>query len=221
MLNLFNIHIILIIFSIILFLYFFIVALRHLCKLIKMKKANIKKYKNLTPRKLNKIIYSTKYVSQNTIEKNLSTAYEEFRFQNSLLNSKLSFFFTIQSIFGGLFAFIYANLDIYNNSLASISFLFAVSSFLLFNNIENINNKIANIRCYILNMEQLNNQPLMNFFENGFYKQNFDSDRNILVFFTFFIIMAWVCLGIFFLFGINDKTTTNCCCEYFYYTICQ
>lgn len=206
MLNLFFyiLMVLLITFICILFLSFFIIEMCHLFELKKIQKTNIKKYKNITPQELSKNIYSSDYISQEILEKNLKTAYEEYRYQNSLLQTKSSFFFTVQSVFGGLFAFLYKYFNLYNNLLSFIPILFGIATILLFSNMENVNNKIANIRCYILKMEQINNQPLMNFFENGFYKQAFDTDRNIFVVFVSFIGVTWIALGILLLFN-NDE----------------
>lgn len=202
MLNLFFyiLMVLLITFICILFLSFFIIEMCHLFELKKIQKTNVKKYKNITPQELSKNIYSSDYISQEILEKNLKTAYEEYRYQNSLLQTKSSFFFTVQSVFGGLFAFLYKYFNLYNNLLSFIPILFGIATILLFSNMENVNNKIANIRCYILKMEQINNQPLMNFFENGFYKQAFDTDGNIFIFFAPYICIAWVLLGVFLLF---------------------
>ena len=166
MLNLFFyiLMVLLITFICILFLSFFIIEMCHLFELKKIQKTNVKKYKNITPQELSKNIYSSDYISQEILEKNLKTAYEEYRYQNSLLQTKSSFFFTVQSVFGGLFAFLYKYFNLYNNLLSFIPILFGIATILLFSNMENVNNKIANIRCYILKMEQINNQPLMNFF---------------------------------------------------------
>lgn len=189
---------------VVLVLYCLVNMVCHITKLRKMQKLNKQIFNDITPRELSKKIYSTAYISQKTLENNLKTAYEEYRYQNSLSQTKSSFFFTVQSVFGGLFAFLYKYFNLYNNLLSFIPILFGIATILLFSNIENVNNKIANIRCYILKMEQINNQPLMNFFENGFYKQAFDTDRNIFVVFVSFIGVTWIALGILLLFN-NDK----------------
>lgn len=185
---------------VVLFVYFLVGMVCHITELRKMQKLNKQIYNDITPRELSKKIYSTAYISKTTLENNLKTAYEEYRYQTSLLQSKLTFFFTLQSICGGLFAFLYKVFNIYNNIFSFSAILFGLVTYFLFSNMENVNNKIANIRCYILKMEQINNQPLMNFFENGFYKQAFDTDRNIFIFFAPYICIAWVLLGVFLLF---------------------
>lgn len=189
---------------VVLFVYFLVGMVCHITELRKMQKLNKQIYNDITPRELSKKIYSTAYISKTTLENNLKTAYEEYRYQTSLLQSKLTFFFTIQSICGGLFVFLYKDFNIYNNIFSFSAILFGLVTYFLFSNMENVNNKIANIRCYILKMEQINNQPLMNFFENGFYKQAFDTDRNIFVVFVSFIGVTWIALGILLLFN-NDE----------------
>ncbi len=37
----------------------------------------------------------------------------------------------------------------------------------------------------------------MDFFENRFYKQNYDDDRNLFAIFTLFIAPVWIFIGIF------------------------
>lgn len=90
MLNLFFyiLMVLLITFICILFLSFFIIEMCHLFELKKIQKTNVKKYKNITPQELSKNIYSSDYISQEILEKNLKTAYEEYRYQNSLLQTK-------------------------------------------------------------------------------------------------------------------------------------
>ncbi len=66
---------------------------------------------------------------------------------------------------------------------------------------ENVYNKIANIRIYIYirQKESYKKQHLMDFFENGFYKQNYDDDRNLFAIFTAFIAPVWIFIGVFIL----------------------
>ena len=64
---------------------------------------------------------------------------------------------------------------------------------------ENVYNKIANIRIYIRQVESYKKQNVMDFFENGFYKQNYDDDRNLFAIFTAFIALVWIFIGIFML----------------------
>lgn len=182
------------------FLYYLIREICHFFELKKIQRLNNNKYINTTPQQLYEQIYLTEYVNQITLGENIQTAYQEYNHQQSLLQSKISFFYTMQTIFGTFFTFIFKTFVIHNNVLAFIPICFGVATFILFSNIENSNNKIANIRFYILRMEQLINQPLMNFFDNGFYKQNFDSDRNVLILFIPFIIISWILLGVCLLF---------------------
>lgn len=185
---------------IIIFLYFFVRAICYFFEIKKFQRINNIKFTNTTYNQLYKHIYHIEYINSMVIKENLQIAYQEYQHQNSLLQSKISFFFTLQAIFGGLFTFMYKEVCIYNNIFSFMPILFGFATLLLFSNLENTNNKIANIQFYIIRMEQLLNQPLMNFFENGFYKQNYDSDKNILVLFIPFIIIAWILLGVYLLF---------------------
>ena len=128
-------------------------------------------------------IYKKKVVENIVLDKHLEAAYEEYRHQNSILLKKAAFYFSLQVIFGGLFAFILTSFYNYINILFFIPLLFGITTFLLFSNMENVYNKIANIRIYIRQVESYKKQHLMDFFENGFYKQNYDDDRNLFAIF--------------------------------------
>lgn len=144
-------------------------------------------------------IYKKKVVENIVLDKHLEAAYEEYRHQNSILLKKAAFYFSLQVIFGGLFAFILTSFYNYINILFFIPLLFGITTFLLFSNMENVYNKIANIRIYIRQVESHKNQHLMDFFENGFYKQNYDDDRNLFAIFTAFIAPVWIFIGVFIL----------------------
>lgn len=144
-------------------------------------------------------IYKKKVVENIVLDKHLEAAYEEYRHQNSILLKKAAFYFSLQVIFGGLFAFILTSFYNYINILFFIPLLFGITTFLLFSNMENVYNKIANIRIYIRQVESYKNQHLMDFFENGFYKQNYDDDRNLFTIFTAFIAPVWIFIGVFIL----------------------
>lgn len=144
-------------------------------------------------------IYKKKVVENIVLDKHLEAAYEEYRHQNSILLKKAAFYFSLQVIFGGLFAFAFKYFYDYLNILFFIPLLFGITTFLLFSNMENVYNKIANIRIYIRQVESYKNQHLMDFFENGFYKQNYDDDRNLFAIFTAFIALVWIFIGIFML----------------------
>ena len=144
-------------------------------------------------------IYKKKVVENIVLDKHLEAAYEEYRHQNSILLKKAAFYFSLQVIFGGLFAFILTSFYNYINILFFIPLLFGITTFLLFSNMENVYNKIANIRLYIRQVESYKKQHLMDFFENGFYKQNYDDDRNLFAIFTAFIAPVWIFIGVFIL----------------------
>lgn len=144
-------------------------------------------------------IYKKKVVENIVLDKHLEAAYEEYRHQNSILLKKAAFYFSLQVIFGGLFAFILTSFYNYINILFFIPLLFGITTFLLFSNMENVYNKIANIRIYIRQVESYKKQHLMDFFENGFYKQNYDDDRNLFAIFTAFIAPVWIFIGVFIL----------------------
>lgn len=144
-------------------------------------------------------IYHKKAVENIVLDKHLEAAYEEYRHQNSILLKKAAFYFSLQVIFGGLFAFILTSFYNYINILFFIPLLFGITTFLLFSNMENVYNKIANIRLYIRQVESYKKQHLMDFFENGFYKQNYDDDRNLFAIFTAFIAPVWIFIGVFIL----------------------
>lgn len=178
----------------------FIIVIYYNYKLISLQKMNNNIYIDTSPKQLYGKIYTITYLNPMDLKEHLKIAYQEYQHQTSLLQSKISFFFTLQAIFGGLFTFIYKEVCIYNNIFSYIPIMFGLATFLLFSNMENTNNKITNIKFYIFKLEKLIDHPLMNFFENGFYKQNFDSDRNILTLFIIFISIAWVFIGVYFLF---------------------
>ena len=88
-------------------------------------------------------IYHKKAVENIVLDKHLEAAYEEYRHQNSILLKKAAFYFSLQVIFGGLFAFILTSFYNYINILFFIPLLFGITTFLLFSNMENVYNKIC------------------------------------------------------------------------------
>lgn len=142
-------------------------------------------------------IYHKKVVENIVLDKHLDTAYEEYRHQNSILLKKAAFYFSMQIIFGVLFAFALKYFYDYIDILFFLPLLFGITTFLLFSNMENAYNKITNIRIYIKQIENYKKQYLMDFFENGFYKQNYDDDRNLFALFTSFTAPVWIFISVF------------------------
>lgn len=184
-------------------------------KLTKIQKILNKVVINTTSQELYKEIYPVVSVSNHQIvlKETLQIAYQEYRHQNTILQSKISFFYTLQAIFGGLFTFVYTTVDMNFYLFQCLPIIFGFASWLLYKNLKNTTSIIDNIRLYIFRAEQLTNQPLIYFFENGIYKQNFDNDKNIVSLFMPLISIAWFCVGIYCLFFMNQTNTTiinNC-----------
>lgn len=83
-------------------------------------------------------IYKKKVVENIVLDKHLDAAYEEYRHQNSILLKKAAFYFSLQVIFGGLFAFAFKYFYDYLNILFFIPLLFGITTFLLFSNMEKV-----------------------------------------------------------------------------------
>lgn len=83
-------------------------------------------------------IYHKKAVENIVLDKHLEAAYEEYRHQNSILLKRAASYFSLQVIFGGLFAFILTSFYNYINILFFIPLLFGITIFLLFSNMEKV-----------------------------------------------------------------------------------
>ena len=177
----------------------FILTLCRFKDLSQVNKKNKKALSEISFDNFFERIYKKKVVEYIVLDKHLEAAYEEYRHQNSILLKKAAFYFSLQVIFGGLFAFAFKYFYDYLNILFFIPLLFGITTFLLFSNMENVYNKIANILIYIRQVVSYKKQHLMDFFENGFYKQNYDDDRNLFAIFTAFIAPVWIFIGIFML----------------------
>lgn len=177
----------------------FMLTVSRLKDLSKINKKNKEALNKISFDNFFEKIYHKKVVESIVLDKHLDTAYEEYRHQNSILLKKAAFYFSLQIIFGGLFVFALKYFYAYIDMLFFLPLLFGITTFLLFSNMENIYNKIANIRIYIRQIENYKKQNLMDFFENGFYKQNYDDDRNLFALFTSFIAPVWIFIGVFML----------------------
>lgn len=177
----------------------FMLTISRFNELSKINKKNKEALRKISFDDFFEKIYHKKVVENIVLDKHLEAAYEEYRHQNSILLKKAVVYFSLQAIFGGLFAFAFKYFYDYLNILFFIPLLFGIATFLLFSNMENVYNKIANIRIYIRQIESYKKQHLMDFFENGFYKQNYDDDRNLFAIFTAFIAPVWIFIGVFIL----------------------
>ncbi len=183
----------------------FMLTISRFKELSKINKKNKEALRKISFDDFFEKIYHKKVIENIVLDKHLNIAYEEYRHQNSILLKKAAFYFSMQIIFGGLFAFALKYFYDYINILFFLPLLFGIVTFLLFSNMENVYNKISNIRIYIRQIESYKKQHLMDFFENGFYKQNYDDDRNLFAIFTSFIAPVWILIGVFILFSKDMK----------------
>lgn len=175
----------------------FVYTFGRISDLSKINKANKEALQKMTAEDFFVKIYHKKLVENLVIDKNLDIAYEEYRYQNSIFLKKAVFYFLIQIIFLITFIFIMKYINHYQNFFFFIPIIFGTATLLLFSNLENVYNKLANIRLYIKKIEDYKKHNLMDFFENGFYKQKFNDDRNIFITFISLAAPLWLFAGIF------------------------